>query len=95
MGRGDKRTKKGKIFRGSTGNSRPKNKNKTVESKAPAKKEKKSTERCSCYCVELIYVSVIFTTLSEFWRRIQQGTDPKTSSQQKLLLNEVFESARC
>lgn len=28
MGKGDKRTKRGKIWRGSTGNSRPKNKKK-------------------------------------------------------------------
>lgn len=41
MGKGDKRTKKGKIFRGSTGNSRPKNKKKNVEAKAPAKAAKK------------------------------------------------------
>ncbi|MCP4405905.1 MAG: 30S ribosomal protein THX, partial [bacterium] len=30
MGRGDKRTKRGKIFRGSFGNSRPKNKKNAV-----------------------------------------------------------------
>ena len=37
MGRGDRRTKKGKIWRGSTGNSRPKKKNEKPkeEKKAP------------------------------------------------------------
>lgn len=47
MGRGDKRTRKGKIFKGSFGNSRPKNakknvaapkKAKAVKAEAPAKK---------------------------------------------------------
>lgn len=36
MGRGDKRTTKGKIFRGSHGNTRPKNKA-AVTAEAPAK----------------------------------------------------------
>lgn len=37
MGRGDKKTRRGKIWRGSHGNSRPK------KSNAPAKGEKKKT----------------------------------------------------
>lgn len=40
MGRGDKKTKKGKIFKGSFGKSRPANKPKTTEATA-AKSEKK------------------------------------------------------
>ncbi len=38
MGRGDKRTKRGKIFRGSFGNTRPKS---TKQNVAPKKEEKK------------------------------------------------------
>jgi len=33
MGKGDKRSKSGKIFKGSHGNSRPKNKNRKKENK--------------------------------------------------------------
>ena len=40
MGRGDKKTKKGKIFKGSFGKSRPANKPKT-EATAATKSEKK------------------------------------------------------
>lgn len=40
MGRGDKRTRKGKIFRGSFGNSRPHKVKKAAAPKAAAKKEK-------------------------------------------------------
>lgn len=35
MGKGDKRTKKGKIFAGSFGNSRPKNKKKNTSVEKP------------------------------------------------------------
>ena len=41
MGRGDKRTKKGKIFAGSFGNSRPQRIEKSTAPKVEAKKEKK------------------------------------------------------
>lgn len=41
MGRGDKRTKKGKIFAGSFGNSRPQRTGKSTAPKADAKKAKK------------------------------------------------------
>ena len=37
MGRGDRRTKKGKIFRGTFGNSRPKSNKKSSASKAKPK----------------------------------------------------------
>jgi len=33
MGKGDKKTRRGKIFKGSTGNSRPKKKKKTADQK--------------------------------------------------------------
>lgn len=36
MGRGDKKTRRGKIFMGSHGNSRPKNKNKVKKAKETA-----------------------------------------------------------
>ena len=36
MGKGDKKTKKGKIFKGSFGKSRPKNEKKAVAPKKPA-----------------------------------------------------------
>ena len=39
MGRGDKKTKKGKIFMGSFGKSRPTTKNKKTAEKATDKKE--------------------------------------------------------
>ncbi|MGB0884828.1 MAG: 30S ribosomal protein THX [Chitinophagales bacterium] len=42
MGRGDKRTKKGKIFAGSFGVSRPQ---KTSKNSAPKAEEKKSTKK--------------------------------------------------
>jgi len=41
MGRGDKKTKKGKIFKGSFGNSRPANPHKIAAKKAAAPKEEK------------------------------------------------------
>ena len=41
MGKGDKKTKKGKIAKGSFGKSRPANKPKTTEATAAAKSEKK------------------------------------------------------
>jgi 30S ribosomal protein S31 len=39
MGRGDKRTRRGKIFAGSYGKTRPKNKKKTVNVKETGKSE--------------------------------------------------------
>jgi 30S ribosomal protein S31 len=39
MGRGDKRTAKGKRFKGSFGNSRPKHRKKKSATAAPAKKK--------------------------------------------------------
>ena len=39
MGRGDKKTKKGKIFKGSFGKSRPANKTKTAAPKKAAEKK--------------------------------------------------------
>jgi 30S ribosomal protein S31 len=39
MGRGDKKTKKGKIFKGSFGKSRPANAKKTTGTKPAVKKE--------------------------------------------------------
>lgn len=41
MGRGDKRTRKGKIFRGSFGNSRPKSDNKSTPAGAAVATGKK------------------------------------------------------
>jgi len=41
MGRGDKRTKKGKIFKGTFGNSRPKTKTVAAKAKDKAKAAKK------------------------------------------------------
>ena len=41
MGRGDKKTKKGKIFKGSFGKSRPANPKKEATATAAAKSEKK------------------------------------------------------
>ena len=41
MGRGDKRTKRGKIFRGSFGKSRPKNKKNQVQTEQTAQTEEK------------------------------------------------------
>jgi 30S ribosomal protein S31 len=41
MGRGDKKTKKGKIFKGSFGKSRPANAVKTIVKKEAAKEETK------------------------------------------------------
>lgn len=44
MGRGDKKTKKGKIFKGSYGNSRPKEGNKsTAQAEKPEAKPAKAT----------------------------------------------------
>lgn len=49
MGRGDKRTRKGKIFKGSFGNSRPhkvkKSTSKVAEKPAPAKKAAKPKQQ--------------------------------------------------
>lgn len=42
MGRGDKKTKKGKIFKGSFGKSRPANPAKPAKKAAPAEKPKES-----------------------------------------------------
>jgi 30S ribosomal protein S31 len=42
MGKGDKKSKKGKIFMGSYGVSRPHNKKKVTKSASPAKLEKKA-----------------------------------------------------
>ncbi len=43
MGRGDKKTKKGKIFMGSFGKSRPTTTNKTADAKKAEKAEKEET----------------------------------------------------
>jgi 30S ribosomal protein S31 len=43
MGRGDKKTKKGKIFKGSFGKSRPANAPKVKPAAAPAKKAEEKT----------------------------------------------------
>ncbi len=44
MGRGDKKTKKGKIFKGSFGKSRPANKVKTIVQSTPKVKAKVEVE---------------------------------------------------
>lgn len=44
MGKGDRRSRKGKIWRGSYGNARPRKSNKSVESTKSTKEDSKTTK---------------------------------------------------